>query len=104
MPIHLTDLSFSTLNNNPNYFDCGDDDLNDFFLNDSIKYQKILLAKTFYWLDDNKNIIGFISLLNDVIELKSNKKSKKFPREKHFRYYPAVKIGRLGISKNFQKK
>lgn len=31
-------------------FDCGVDDLNDFFTNDALAYEKDLMGKTYCWL------------------------------------------------------
>ena len=52
-------------------FDCGDEDINDFFVSQAMHYQKELLAVTYFL--------------------------------KHRKDYPAVKIGRLGVSKLYQK-
>lgn len=73
-----------------------------FFLNESFDYQKTLIAKTFCWHNNNE-IIGFVSLLNDKIELNTYKKKKIFEISKqNYRFYPAVKIARLGINKSFK--
>ena len=53
-------------------FDCGDEDINDFFVSQALHYQNELLAVT-YFLEDGEN-----------------------------KDYPAVKIGRLGVSKIYQ--
>ena len=98
----ISDFSFSVLTADHNKnLDCGDPDLNDFFNNNAIKYQDELLAKTFLWYNSNLTV-GFISLLNDSIELKMRQKKQRLPKEKYFKYYPAVKIGRLGINKEYQ--
>lgn len=100
--MRLNDYKISVLGNNITYqFDCEDDDLNDFFHNDALLYQNQLLSKTFCWLDGD-NVVLFLSISNDNIELKSSKKRKKFERSKHFWYYPAVKIGRLGVDKGYK--
>jgi hypothetical protein len=94
-------------------FDCGDADLNDFFLNDSLNYQNQLLAVTYVVEDSLKNeIVAFFSLLHDKIsihDLPSNNQWKKNFKDlmlsgKRFSSYPAVKIGRLGINNLYQKK
>ncbi len=103
MPISLSDFQLTVLNTNVSInIDCENEDLNDFFQNDSIKYQRELLSKTYCWVDENKNTIAMVSLSNDNIELTGTKKRRLFQREKHFRYYPSVKIGRLGVDKNFK--
>lgn len=34
-------------------FNCGVEDLNDFFANDAITYEKDLMGKTYCWLDNS---------------------------------------------------
>lgn len=91
-------------------FDCEDDDLNNFIINDSFHYEKGLLAKT-YLLFLQKNLIGYYSILNDKIQRLEdiskrewNKKVKKdLPHQKNFLdELPALKIGRLAINKKFK--
>ncbi len=84
-------------------FDCGDSDLNEFLLKDAALYQQQFLAST-YIIEDDDRTIAFYSLLNDKIS-KSNipqnlwcKVRKEIPHSKHMGSYPAVKIGRLGVS------
>ena len=86
-------------------FDCGDSDLNEFLVNDSKKFILNLLAVT-YVIEDNENTIAFFSLLNDKISiLDTESKSQlrklvkdKLPHGKRYNSYPAMKIGRLGVS------
>lgn len=47
-------------------FDCGDDDLNEFFLKDAILYQKHSLAIT-YFGENQTQTLFFFSLANDRI-------------------------------------
>lgn len=91
-------------------FDCGDDDLNDFVLNDSRTYLNELLAVT-YVLESDTETIAFFSLLNDKISLQdiiSKNQWKKVQGKMHNRKgkpsksYPAMKIGRLGVSSHRQ--
>jgi len=92
-------------------FDCGHDDLNDFFRNDSLKYSKELFGKTYcFVLNDNPSeIVCAFTVANDSIKQNQLPNSRKkiltasIPREKIMRSYPAVLIGRLGVSINFKK-
>lgn len=92
-------------------FDCGDEDLNDFILNDATKYQKAMLAVTY--LVENKatkRIAAFFSLANDRIsnaEFPSGNAFKRFKNE-HFRAklmrnYPAVKLCRFGVDESMRQ-
>mgnify|MGYP005842380645 CR=1 FL=1 len=93
-------------------FDCGHDDLNDFFINDSQNYSEQLLGKSYCFLldEDPKEIVCAFTISNDSIKtnfLPNNRKkkvNKEIPRVKQFRSYPAVLIGRLGVSDEFKKK
>jgi len=90
-------------------FDCGNGDLNEFLTSDSKDFLNHLLAVT-YIIETEGETVGFFSLLNDkiaVTDLSSNRKWKnlfrdRFPNNKRFRSYPAVKLGRLGVNNNFQ--
>ncbi|HVY75807.1 MAG TPA: hypothetical protein VG890_13300 [Puia sp.] len=49
-------------------FDCGDEDLNDFLLNNSIDQYRQLLSVTYFIEDEAANkTVAFFSLLNDKI-------------------------------------
>lgn len=87
-------------------FNCGDDDLNDFILNEAQLYSKARLAVS-YVIEkrESKQVVGFFSLANDRVSLSDfeNKtefnrfRKKRFVNDKRIKSYPAVKIGRLGI-------
>lgn len=86
-------------------FDCGDEDLNDFLLNDSKAFQKKQIAYT-YILEENGNILAYFCLLNDKISRQDSSNlmwkriKKEFSIEKQFSSYPAVKIGRFAVDKS----
>lgn len=91
-------------------FDCGDPDLNGFLFDDAKNYLDAMLAVT-YLLEDNEEgkTVAYYCLLNDKIELDPNEKSKwnkinrKIPNNKRYHAYPAVKIGRLGVSREYTR-
>jgi|GEM_PF-141757 len=94
-------------------FDCRDEDqeedLNDFFQNDAIHYQKDLLAETYaLYLSEHKKAIGplaFVSLANDTIKLSKSLKRRLIHHTKRYiDDFPAVKIARLGVDSSFQGK
>lgn len=91
-----------------NGFSCGDHDLDDFICNDAVHYSRELLAVTYaYRLRENENIsdpIAFASIMNDAIRITTNRQRRKIPNSKRWLpQFPAVKIGRLGVRKEFQK-
>ncbi|KAA6303456.1 MAG: hypothetical protein EZS26_000007 [Candidatus Ordinivivax streblomastigis] len=87
-------------------FDCEDKDLNDFLLNDAKNYLKSLLSVT-YLLQYQDEIVAYFSLSNDSLvkdnEEKAswNKVNRTIPNAKRRRVYPAVKVGRLAVSKKY---
>ncbi|GHS97674.1 N-acetyltransferase [Bacteroidia bacterium] len=86
--------------------------MDEFFLNDADNYNRQLLGKSFcYRLDEDPSIIVCaFTLANSSIEGKNlpNSRRKKLteniPHEKHLSSYPAILIGRLGVSKEYGKK
>ena len=89
-------------------FDCGDADLNDFLVSDAKNYLRAMMALT-YLLEDNSECktVAYYSLLNDKIVFDPEEKqfwnrlNRKIVNSKRRKEYPAVKIGRLAVSKNY---
>lgn len=92
-------------------FDCGDDDLNDFLFTDAKNYLRAMMALT-YLLEDSSSdkTVAYYSLLNDKIMFDPedkhfwNKLNRKIANDKRRKEYPAVKIGRLAVSKEYSGK
>ncbi len=100
-------------------FCCGNPDLNDFLFNDAKVYAKYLRYTTFL-IESSNQIIAYYSLANDTIQVGAFQDNDDIYEDiqdvissddVHFRRYilkqrifPAVKIGRLAVSKNFQNK
>lgn len=92
-------------------FDCGDADLNDFLISDAVNYFKAMMALT-YLLEDIEadKTVAYYSLLNDKIVFEPddrkfwNRLNRKIDNSKRRKEYPAVKIGRLAISKDYAGK
>lgn len=91
------------------YFDCGDDDLNDFILNEASLYRKAKLAVTYVVIDVNRNeVVAYFSLANDKVSVAefNNRtefnrfRKKRFVNEKRIKGYPAVKLCRLAVAKS----
>jgi predicted GNAT family N-acyltransferase len=90
-------------------FDCDDSDLNSFFFDDCINYQKKLLAVT-YIIEGDDSTVAFFSIFNDKISYKDVAKNpdaslwakikNTMPTGKQLGSYPAMKIGRLAVDKN----
>ena len=93
-------------------FDCEDSDLNDFFLNDAENYDKQLLGRSYCWrlAEQLDTIVCAFTLSNSSMDVRHLPGSRKkavntaIPREKHLSSYPAMLIGRMGVSRDFQRK
>jgi hypothetical protein len=93
-------------------FSCDHRDLDDFFMNDAHNYSKQLLGKSYCFCleEDPSVIVCAFTLANDSIKanLIPNNRRKRIlrniPRSKHFKSYPAVLIGRLGINLRFKRR
>ena len=112
----LSQLSLILLNENHTIkpFDCGDADLNEFLFEKAKLYKKELLATTFI-LENSTQTVAYYSIFNDNLkveeeEFASKSAFKRFLKElvshpkRHLKSFPALKIGRLGIDKNFKGK
>lgn len=88
-------------------FDCGDEDLNSFLVEDAKGFLDKRIA-TSYILEDCGSIVAYFCLLNDKISRQdvTNSQWKKikggFPERKQFGSYPAVKIGRFAVSSKYK--
>ena len=88
-------------------FDCGDEDLNEFLLDDAKHFLAKRIANTFI-LEDEGKIVAYCCLLNDkvtrleIIGSQWKKIKDTFPDGKKFRSYPSVKIGRFAVAKEYQ--
>lgn len=88
-------------------FDCGDEDLNNFLVEDAKGFLDKRIAAS-YILEDEGNIVAYFCLLNDKISRQdvTNNQWKKikggFPERKQFGSYPAIKIGRFAVSSRYK--
>ncbi len=96
-------LDFSEFSN----FDCGNDDLNDFIRNDAGRHQSELMAETYSFSYEKAPILpfAFVSLSNDTIRWRGSQiQMDTIPEGLRYTELPAVKIGRLGVRKEYQCK
>jgi len=90
-------------------FDCGDEQLNNFLFDDAKPSLALRIANTFI-LEVDGRIAAYFCLLNDkiskdeVIGSRWKKIKATFPKDKQFRSYPTIKIGRFAVSKDFRGK
>lgn len=91
-------------------FDCGNQDLNEFFNVDALLYSNQLLGVTYFFATKETNeIVCAYTVSNDSLKTGDlpNARKKKIrediPREKHIRSFPATLIGRFGVSTKFRE-
>lgn len=98
-------------------FDCGIADLNGFLIEtgegvpNATNYGRQLLAVTYVVEDgDTNDIMAYFSLLHDKVEREFvnatnwNRISRRIPNPKRRSSYPALKIGRLAVSRKYYMK
>lgn len=93
-------------------FCCGDAELDTFFRHEVFLYHDELLCRAFCWInkDNDKEIIAAATFSFDGIKSYTldnssrNALQRKIPYRKHHRSYPAMLIGRLGVSQNYRGK
>ena len=94
------------------FFDCGDEDLNDFILTDAPLYRKEKLSVTYTVCEKVAvdKVVAFFSLSNDRISVsdfenktKYNQFSRRFNNSKRLKSYPAAKIGRLAVQSSAKR-
>lgn len=91
-------------------FCCGDKDLDDFFVNDCLAFDKQLLGKTYYYALDAEphSVVCAFTLANagmrvsDLPNARRKKIEQNIPHAKSLKDYPAVLVARLGVSKEFR--
>lgn len=82
-------------------FDCGDDDLNDFFWNEALLYHEQKFAATHVVYSDT-GVVAYFTLTSDCLHkqrVASDDVLNNYPYTK----YPALKIARLAVDKNYQR-
>jgi GNAT superfamily N-acetyltransferase len=90
-------------------FDCGDDDLNEFFNRDALQYKRQMLSRTYFFREkSNGRVVCAFSFsassikTTDLPGSRRKKVKELVPREKTLKSYPGILIGRLGIATEFR--
>ena len=83
-------------NHDLNNFSCGLEDMDEFLKNDALNQQMDNLNVT-YLAIYNGQIIGFFSLLSDIIKLKDIENEYDLL----YKTCPAIKIGRLAVNEKY---
>ena len=67
-------------------FDCGDEDLNDFIVNEAQPYRKALIATSYIAQNKEGVLLGFFSLANDKISLSNFASKTEYNRFRKTRF------------------
>ena len=89
-------------------FDCGNEDLNEFFNCDALLYKRQMLSETYFYRHKSSGkmvcAFSFSASAIKTVDLPGSrrKKVKEYvPREKTLKSYPGILIGRLGVATEF---
>lgn len=89
-------------------FDCGDADLNEWFRVDVLRSSNELMTQTFEVIDPQgilpQTPIALVSVCNDALLLRDVEDNMPVPEGKRFPTWPAVKIARLGVANEWQRR
>jgi hypothetical protein len=89
-------------------FSCGDEDIDEFFHQDSNAWCDELLCVTYVFTEDDR-AVSFFSIANDSIKKDEIPRSgferltSLVPFSKRYSSMPAAKIGRLGVREDLQR-
>jgi len=86
-------------------FDCNDGDLNEYFHLDVFFHRKELLTQTYYLYANHfpKLILALLDFCNDAVRLTQYKGKVNLDARKQYASLPAVKLTRLGVTKELQR-
>lgn len=84
-------------------FECGDEDLNGFLLDDAVPSAEKRIANTFVLYEEDSPVAYFCLLTDKITKQEVSKADwrkfkKQFPHGKQFSSYPSIKIGRFAVS------
>lgn len=97
IPVSDLKISLLSLDRDITHFDCGNDDLNDFICSDAKDQMKSRMNTTYISSYKDK-IIAYFTLSSDSIKI--NREDQEYIGLK-YSAYPAVKIGRLAVDKEY---
>ncbi|MBI4152555.1 GNAT family N-acetyltransferase [Candidatus Woesearchaeota archaeon] len=85
-------------------FQSYEKELTKFLVEDALENQKKRISVTYLWFLRNDELVGYITVLNDRINLEGDLKTGF--REKGIQYHslPAIKIGRLCVDNRFLRR
>ncbi len=101
--INLSDINIHemTPDDDIGYFDCGDEDLNEFIREDALNQMNAKISVT-YLCRYKEQVVAFFILSADAIKINLDDLEKFRDKDIHYKDFPALKIGRLGVCNPYQ--
>lgn len=101
--IQLEDIRIERISHahNLGLFQSHDHELVTFLIEDALKNQQIRISVTYLWYLKSGELLGYITLLNDRINLEGNLKDLFRGKGISYHALPALKIGRLCVDNGF---
>ncbi|MDP3734045.1 MAG: GNAT family N-acetyltransferase [Nanoarchaeota archaeon] len=102
----VNDLKIERISENHNLkeFKSYEQELTNFLMEDALNNQNHRISVTYLWFLNTGELVGYVTLLNDRINLEGD--LKDIFRQKGIQYHslPALKIGRLCVDDRFLRK
>lgn len=83
-------------------FECGDDDLRDFLVDDALRLQAQNVVRTYLALRGSDEIAGYVALMADSIVLQTREKKKLALGSQDHPVVPALKVARIAVATTWQ--
>jgi len=93
-------IEILTENHDVSNFRSYEQELVNFLKEDALRNQKLSLSITFLWFH-KENLVSYITLLNDRINLEGNLKLSFRDKSVLYKSLPALKIGRIAVDDRF---
>ena len=104
--VNLNDIKIVPINSKYNRglidFKTEITELKSFLIDDALENQNQKISLTFLWFYKDQ-LIGYVSLLNDKINLEGNLKTYFKEKDVLYKSLPALKIGRLCVHDSFRR-
>lgn len=84
-------------------FVCTDEDLTEFFIEDSLMYQERNAAVTYICIY-RENIVGFVTIATCSVSVKPDERKEIDQDLKELSEFPGIRIARLATHKDFEGK
>ena len=84
------------------YFSCTDEGLNEFIKEEALAYQRERMGNTYLVFYEEK-VVAYFTQSVDAIRVQKMPYDERISEFEHMEYYPALKIGRLAVDKNYEK-